>query len=168
MGNQKFCYSMQGMANFAFNLVSDYFISINAYFVLPEEEKRSRFKEYATFIGDIGILIQQDGHRRKDQFENMIKISISASDHSVTVNGIKTMVSDSSVNIMIDSRSTTVNLDKTVDEKTTPGLTVTVKQPKLSFKVTFVHNHIDLIFIDDSGVSHDCHGIMGKLGMEKF
>ena len=168
MGNQKFCYSMQGMANFAFNLVSDYFISINAYFVLPEEEKRSRFKEYATFLGNIGILIQQDNHREKGQFENMTKISISASDHSVTVNGIKTMVSDRSVNIVIDSRSTTVNLDKTVDKKTTSGLTVTVKQPKLSFKVTFVHNHIDLVFIDDSGVSHDCHGIMGKLCMKNL
>ena len=167
MGDQKFCYSMQGMANFAFNLVSDYFISINSYFVLPEEEKRYRFKEYATFIGDTGIMIQHT-IKGKDQLENMTKISISASDHSVTVNGIKTMVSDCSVNIMIDSRSTTVNLDKTVDKKTTPGLTVTVKQPKLSFKVTFVHNHIDLIFIDDSGVSHDCHGIMGKLCMKNL
>ena len=154
---------MQGMANFAFNLVSDYFISINAYFVLPEEEKRHRFKEYATFLGDIGILIQQDDHRGKDQLKNMTKISISASDHSVTVDGIKTMVTDHSVNIVIDSRSTTVNLDKTVDGKTKPGLTVIVKEPKLSFKVTFVHNHIDLVFIDDSGISHDCHGIMGEL-----
>ena len=161
MGNQKFCYSMQGMANFAFNLVSDYFISINAYFVLPEEEKRSRFKEYATFIGDIGILIQQDGHEGKDQLKNIIKISISASDHSVTVDGIKTVISDHSVNIAIDNTTTVVD-DKTVDEKTTPDLTVTVKQPKLSFKVTFVHDHIDLVFIDDSGVSQDCHGIMGK------
>ena len=163
MGNQKFCYSMQGMANFAFNLVSDYFISINAYFVLPEEEKQSMFKEYATFIGDIGILIQQDGHRGKDQLKNMTKISISASDHSVTVDGIKTVISDHSVNVVIDSRSTMVTVDKTVDEKTTPDLTVTVKQPKLSFGVTFVHSHIDLVFIDDSGVSHDCHGIMGKV-----
>ena len=163
MGNQKFCYSMQRMANFAFNLVSDYFISINAYFVLPEEEKRSRFKEYATFLGDIGILIQQDGHKGKNQLKNIIKISISASDHSVTVDGIKTVISDHSVNIVIESRSTTVVYNKTVDEKITPDLTVTVKQPKLSFKVTFVHNHIDLVFIDDSGVGHDCHGIMGKV-----
>ena len=163
MGNQKFCYSMQGMANFIFNLVSDYFISINAYFVLPEEEKRSRFKEYATFLGNIGVLIKQDGHGEKGQLENMTKISISASDHSVTVDGIKTIISDHSVNIVIDSRSTTVNVEKKVDREGMPGLTVTVEQPKLAFKVTFVHNHIDLVFIDDSGISHDCHGIMGKL-----
>ena len=98
MGNQKFCYSMQGMADFVFNLLSDYFININAYFVLPEEEKRSRFKEYATFIGDIGILIRLDGQRGN---ENMTKISISASDHSVSVDGIKTVVSDHSLNIVI-------------------------------------------------------------------
>ena len=168
MGNQKFCYSMQGMANFAFNLLSDYFISINAYFVLPEEEKRSRFKEYATFIGDIGILIRLDGHRGKSKVENMTKISISASDHSVSVDGIKMVVNDHSLNIVIDSMSTMVSLDKTVDKKTNPGLTLTVKRPKLSFEVTFVHNHIDLVFIDDSGVSHDCHGVMGKLLMKDF
>ena len=140
MGHQKFCYSMQGMANFAFNLLSDYFISINAYFVLPEEEKRSRFKEYATFIGDIGILIRLDGQRGKNKIENITKISISASDHSVSVDGIKTVVSDHSVIVTIDNRSTMV-----------------------TFQVTFVHNHIDLVFIDDSGISHNCHGIMGKL-----
>jgi len=163
LSNQKFCYSMQGMADFIFNLVSDYFISINAYFVLPEEEKRPRFKEYATFLGDIGILIRQDGHKGKGQLEKMTKISISASDRSITVDNSKTIISDYSVNVVIDSGSTTVNIKNKVDKKITPCLTVTVKQPKLIFKVTFVHNHIDLIFIDDSGVSHDCHGIMGKL-----
>ena len=72
----------------------------------------------------------------------MTKINISASDHSVIVDGIKTMIRDRSVNVVIDTTSTIVNLDKivVVDEKTTPGLTVTVKQPKLSFKVMFVHN----------------------------
>ena len=165
MGNQKFCYSMQGIANFAFNLLSDYFISINAYFVLPEEEKRSRFKEYATFIGDIGILIRLDGQRGN---ENMTKISISASDHSISVDGIKTVVNDHSLNIVIDNRSTMVSVDKTVGKKTKPSLTLTVKQPKLSFQVTFVHNHIDLVFIDDSGVSDNCHGIMGKLLRKAF
>ena len=168
LGNQKFCYSMQGMADFAFNLLSDYFISINAYFVLPEEEKRSRFKEYATFIGDIGILIRLDGQRGKNKIENITKISISASDHSVSVDGIKTVVSDHSVNVIVDNRSTMVSVDKTVDKKTKPGLTLTVKQPKLSFQVTFVHNHIDLVFTEDSGVSHNCHGIMGKLCLTIF
>ena len=108
-------------------------------------------------------MIRLDGQIRKNKVENMTKISISASDHSVSVDGIKTVVSDHSVNIVIDNRSTMVNVDKSVDKKTKPGLTLTVKQPKLSFEVAFVHNHIDLVFIDDSGVSDDCHGVMGKL-----
>ena len=69
---------------------------------------------------------------------------------------------------MIDNRFTMVSVDKTVDKKAKPSLTLTVKQPKLSFQVTFVHNHIDLVFIDDSGVSHNCHGIMGKLLRKTF
>ena len=153
---------MQGMADFIFNLVSDYFININAYFVLPEEEKRSRFKEYATFIGDVGILIQQDDQSLSQLERGVTKIGISARDHSVTVDGIATIINDNPVSVVIDGRFTAVKIDKTVDGKT-PTLTVTLKQPAVAFKVTFVHNHIDLVFINDSGLNHGCHGIMGKL-----
>jgi len=77
------CYSLQGIANFVFNLISDPLININAYFIPPKVE--SNLKEYSTFLGDVGIMIKSSKCLKNDDCANkdIIKMKISAEDNTV-------------------------------------------------------------------------------------
>ena len=157
---QLLCYSMQGLAYFAFNLISDPTININAYFIPPE--KKEDFKEYATFLGDIGIMIQPNNCEGKCKTEDITKITISASDRSVLLDGSRTVLSDRPVHVMVDNTTATIQLGEKLKKGEHPNMIVSVKKPTLSFKVNFVNEHLDLAVMDDNGISDGCHGIMGK------
>ncbi|XP_065896424.1 uncharacterized protein [Dysidea avara] len=157
---QLLCYSVQGLAYFAFNLISDPTININAYFIPPE--KKENFKEYATFLGDIGIMIQPNNCEGKCKTEDITKITISASDRSVLLDGSRTVLSDRPVHVMVDNTTATIQLGEKLKKGEHPNMIVSVKKPTLSFKVNFVNEHLDLVVMDDNGISDDCHGIMGQ------
>ncbi|XP_065899976.1 inter-alpha-trypsin inhibitor heavy chain H5-like isoform X2 [Dysidea avara] len=157
---QLLCYSVQGLAYFAFNLISDPTININAYFIPPE--KKEDFKEYATFLGDIGIMIQPNNCEGKCKTEDITKITISASDRSVLLDGSRTVLSDRPVHVMVDNTTATIQLGEKLKKGEHPNMIVSVKKPTLSFKVNFVNEHLDLAVMDDNGISDGCHGIMGQ------
>jgi len=154
---QQLCYSMQGLAGFIFNLISHPNVNINAYFIAPEED--TTLKEYATFLGEVGIMVRPDhcmGHCQSKH------ITISASDRSVLLDGSKTVITNRPVHVLVDNSTTTIQLGQVLTNGDTPSLTISIKKPKLSFKINFVNEHLDLFVMDDSGISSDCHGIMGK------
>ena len=96
------------MAGFIFNLISHSNVNLNAYFITPQEE--SNLKEYATFFGDIGIKVQPDQCMGECQSKHITKITISASDRSVFLDGSRTVISDHSVHVTVDNSTTTIQL----------------------------------------------------------
>ena len=150
---------MQRLAGFIFNLISHSNVNLNAYFITPQEE--SNLKEYTTFLGDIGIKVQPDQCMGECQSKHITKITISASDRSVFLDGSRPVVSDHPVHVMVDISTTTIQLGE-VTKGDIPSLTTSMKKPKLSFRINFVNEHLDLMVMDDSGISSDCHGIMGE------
>lgn len=159
LNGQDICYSLQGEPYFAFNLISDPVISINSYFIPPEKGKN--LTEFATFLGDIGILVQPEQCMGNCVPYNITKIVISASDRSVLIEGSKTKVKDRNVQVLVDDSIATVKLGIVLGKGDHPSLTVTIKYPPLAFKVQFVNEHLDLIVKDFSGISSSAHGIMG-------
>ncbi|XP_065900115.1 inter-alpha-trypsin inhibitor heavy chain H5-like [Dysidea avara] len=157
---QQLCYSMQGLANFIFNLISHPNINVNAYFIAPEKDKN--LKEYATFLGDIGIMIQPDHCMGDCRSKHITTITISASDRSILLDGSKTVITDRPVHVLVDNSTTTIQLGQVLTNRNTPSLIVSIKKPRLSVKINFVNEHLDLMVMDDSGISSDCHGIMGQ------
>ena len=153
---QQLCYSMQGLAGFIFNLISHSNVNLNAYFITSQEE--SNLKEYATFLEDIGIMVQPDHCMGECQSKHITKITISASDRSVFLDGSRTVISDRPIHVTVDNSTTTIQLGE-VTKGDIPSLTVSIKKPKLSFRINFV---IDLMVMDDSSISSDYHGIMGE------
>jgi len=149
---------VQGLAYFVFNLISDPSININAYFIPPE--KKQDFKEYATFLGDIGIMINDC--EDKCQTEDITKITISASDRSILLDGSRTVLTDRPVHVMVDNTTAIIQLGEKLKKGEHPNIIISVKKPRLSFKVNFVNEHLDLAVMDDGGISSNCHGIMGK------
>ena len=160
LNGQDMCFSLQGEPYFAFNLISDLTISINSYFIPPENGKA--FSEFATFLGDIGILVQPEECKGHCDQEDITKIAISASDRSVLLGGSRTKLKNRHVKVFVENGTATIKLGNILRKEDHPSLTVTVKQPPLSFIVQFVNEHLDLIVKDFSGISSSAHGIMGK------
>ena len=161
LNGQDMCYSLQGEPYFAFNLISDPIISINSYFIPPE--KGNTLNEFATFLGDIGILVQPEECKGNCDQDDITKIAISASDRSVLLDGSRTKLTNRHVQVFVDNSTATIKLGSVLRKEDHPSLTVTIKQPPLAFTVQFVNEHLDLIVRDFSGISSSAHGIMGKL-----
>ena len=157
---QLLCYSMQGLADFVFNLISDPAININAYFIAPEN--REDFKEYATFLGDIGIMVRTNDCKEECRPKDITKITISASDRSIFIDGSRTVLTDRPVHVLVDNTTANIQLGEKLKKGEHPNMIISVKRPQLSFKINFVNEHLDLVVMDNSGISNDCHGIMGK------
>ena len=163
LNGQDMCYSLQGEPYFAFNLVSDPTISINSYFIPPE--KGSDLDEFATFLGDIGILVQPEECKGNCDQDDITKIAISASDRSVLLEGSRTKLKNRHVQVFVENSTATIKLGSVLKKGDHPSLTVTIKQPPLTFQVQFVNEHLDLIVKDFSGISSSAHGIMGELAI---
>ena len=166
LNGQDMCYSLQGEPYFAFNLISDPIVSINSYFIPPE--KGNALNEFATFLGDIGILIQPEECKDNCDHDDITKIAISASDRSVLLGGSKTKLTNRHVQVFVENSTATIKLGSVLKKEDHPSLTVTIKQPPLAFKVQFVNEHLDLIVKDFSGISSSAHGIMGRLYMHSY
>jgi len=160
------CYSLQGIANFVFNLISDPLININAYFISPKVE--SDLKEYATFLGDVGIMIKSPKclKNNKCASQDIIKMKISAEDNSILLGASKTTVTDQVVHVMVGNDTTTVLLGQRFTKKQQRYVIIEVKESHLAFKFQFMNGHLDLIILDLTGISDTAHGIMGKCNCE--
>jgi len=155
------CYSLQGMAYFIFNLISDPLININAYFIPPEAE--AGLKEYSTFLGDVGIVIKSPKCLKSEcTNKDIIKVRISASNRSVILGTSETMVTDRAVHVSTNYTSTFVYLGKKFKNKEQRYVIIEIKESNLAFKFQFFNEHLDLIVLDFDGISDNAHGIMGK------
>jgi len=156
------CYSLQGIANFMFNLISDPLININAYFIAPKVE--SNLKEYSTFLGDVGIMIKSPRCLKNGYCanKNIIKMKISAEDNTVLLGASKTAVTDQVVHIMVVNDTTIIQLGQRFKKEEQRYVIIEVKESQLAFKFQFFNSHLDLIILDFDGISGTAHGIMGK------
>ena len=71
---EKLCFSIQGMPEFIFNLLSDIHLQLNAKFSLSQAEESHSILNSATFFQQLGLII-------KHTISNISKIS--ALDHSI-------------------------------------------------------------------------------------
>ena len=94
--------------------------------------------------------------------KHITTVTISASDRSILLDGSKTVITDRPVHVLVDNSTATIQLGQVLTNRNTPSLIVSIKKPRLSFKINFVNEHLDLMVMDDSGISSDCHGIMGE------
>ena len=153
------CFSVQGQRNFAFNLINDKYIQINAQFVLPADDESNTIANVSTFLGDVGMVIQSKGTNK------IVVIHVSAQDHSVLVDDSLAIVKDKpvfvdvsngivAININADSQNTKVKKDESA--------WLYINTEGFGVKVKFYKRHLDLLFTETSGLSKDAHGLIGK------
>ena len=151
------CYKMQGLDNLVFNLISHPLITVNTLLITPENE--SNLIADATFMTDIGIMVQSDYCKGGCQPTRML---ISAGDRSFNLYSSKTVITDRSVFVQIGNSTASVHLGRSMKNKQSPSLIVAVKKPRISIRFSFVNKHLDMIITDDRGLDNDCHGIIGE------
>ena len=151
---------MQGLENFALNLISHPTININGLLVIPENES-GLFKD-ATVITDIGIVVQPDHCRGKCRPKDITEMIISASDRSFTLYDSKTVIINRPAFVLIENSTASIRLGQALTNEQTPSLIVSIKKPKMSIRIKFVNEHLDMIITADSGLGSDCHGLLGE------
>ena len=157
---QKLCYNMRGLDNLTFNLISHPLININALLVIPENE--SSLITDATIMTDIGIMVQPDHCMGECKPEDITRMIISASDRSFALYGSRTVITDRLVYVLLDNSTASINLGQVIKNKQSPSLIIAVKKPRMSLRINFVNEHLDMVIIDDRGLGSDCHGIIGE------
>ena len=157
---QNLCYNMRGLDNLTFNLISHPLFNVNVLLTIPENE--SNLTTDATIMTDIGIMVQPDHCMGECQPDDITRMIISASDRSFTLYGSKTVITDRPVFVLVDNSTASINLGQVMKNKQSPSLTVAVQKPKMSFRINFVKEHLDMIILDDRGLGSDCHGIIGE------
>ena len=153
------CFSVQGEPNFVFNLISDKYLQLNALFVLPAEDESNTIANVSTFLGDLGMVIQNKDKGRP------IFIHVSAQDHSVILDNGITVVKDKPVIVNVHNSTVTISIDAT--DQTTKLIKdesawLHINTEGFSIKVRFYKRHLDIFLANTSGLSKDTHGLIGK------
>ena len=153
------CFNIQGQPNFAFSLISDKYIKMNAQFVLPAIEESHTISNVSTFVGDLGLVV------KNPKTGNITIIKISSQDHSVAVGSSFTIIKNKAVTVQV--------LDKisiTVDNEQTSGLKdssawLYINCKGFGIKVRFYKKHLDMFLTKTSGLTKESDGIIGKLNL---
>ena len=153
------CFSVQGEPNFAFNLINNKYIQLNAQFVLPAKDESNTIANVSTFLGDLGIFI-----RNKDTSKPVV-IHVSAQDHSIKINNTMTVVKDKPV--FVDVSNSTIAIDINSNGQTAKLMKdesawLYINTEQFGIKVRFYKQHLGLFFTKTSGLSNDTHGLIGK------
>ena len=152
------CFSIQGQPNFAFNLISDKCIQINAEFVLPAEDESNTIANVSTFIGDLGMVI-----RNKDTDKHVV-IHVSAQDHSVLVDDSLAIVKDKPVFVNVSNGKVAININadgQNTKVKKDESAWLHINSEGFGVKVKFYKKHLDMLFTETSGLSTDALGLIG-------
>ena len=150
------CFSVQGEPNFAFNLIKDQYIQLNAQFVLPAEDESHTVGNVSTFLGDLGLAITDP------ETGNITIVKVSAPDHGVLVGHSLTVVMDKPVYVDV-SKTVTIKIDayaettKLKDE----SAWLYINTDNFGIKVRFYKKHLDMFLTKTNGLTKDAHGLIG-------
>ena len=155
--HEKLCFSVMGIPEFVFNLFSDVNLQLNAKFALPHADESRHILESATFIQQLGLIVK---HPMKGA---LIKVKISALDHSIVVADSLIFVKQYPVTVNIVNNTVTTAVE-TVSSNPAHDETAWVKiitDVGFNLKLKFVKKHLDYAITDSSGLTSKAHGIQG-------
>lgn len=150
---QQLCYSVHGEHDFAFNLLSNKLLTMNARFIADS------VREEITWIGELGIVVKQAPKKKA----NATLLRFCAKEQTVCV-GDKMMLDASGIEKMsftggrfaISERKEVVDLKR-------PEVLVEFPDIGISFTVVFVRGkHLDMVWNKVEPNMGKPHGMIGK------
>jgi len=154
MSKQLLCYSIQGYAGLAFNLISNSHITINAMFIDSVQDKSE-----ATWIGKMAIIPHGGGDD-----ENYETIVLDSVNQAVIIQGQGKFKAAVVQEIHIHShKNISVKFTRgMIKQVGNPVVRVIYTKPLASFDVTFHSNHLDVDWKIHDELIQNSHGLMGK------
>ena len=145
------CYSIQGYSGLAFNLISNYHITINALFITSINDQTE-----ATWIGKLAVIpsIKNDG----------TAVIFNSINQDVEIQNQGKFKASVIGQININSHNNiTVKFTKgMVKKKGNPHVRVVYSKQQAIFDITFYSNHLDIDWTVQGKLMENSHGLMGK------
>ena len=146
------CYTVQGEHGFAFNLIRNKKIHMNAMFV-PDSRRVE-----VTWLGSMGIVIHESSYKRSNgtalRFESKV--------NTIHI-GDKIMLKARNIEkLTFSNGKLTISEAPPVEGFKYPAVYVDLQDVSLSFTIKFMNEHLDLFWHSTGQVITDSHGIIGK------
>ena len=146
------CYTVQGEHGFAFNLISNKRLYMNAMFV-PDAKR-----EEVTWLGNMGIVINNHGYKKT----NMTKLRFQAIKNLIHINNQMTLEARNIDKLTFKSGKLIISEALQVEGYKQPMVRIDLVDVELSFSIKFMTDHLDLFWHSTGQKLADSHGLIGK------
>ena len=147
------CYTVQGEHGFAFNLISNQKVYMNAMFV-PDA-----LREEVTWLGTMGIVINNNGYKKS----NMTKLRFEAIKNKIHIDNQMVLEARNIEKITFENGKLTISEAQPTEGYKQPFVRVDLKDVELSFSIKFMTEHLDLYWHSTGQKTADSHGLIGEI-----
>ena len=152
------CYTVQGEHGFAFNLISNEKVYMNAKFV--QDSRR----EEVTWLGSMGIIVQSSGYKSS----NATALRFEAIENKIYINNKIILEARNIEKLTFSDSKLMISEAAPVEGFRYPKTFVDLKDVGLSFSIEFMNEHLDLYWHSTGQQVADSHGLIGKHSCEHF
>lgn len=145
------CYTVQGEHGFAFNLISNNKIQMNARFV-PDSRR-----EEVTWMGSMGIVVPN-----KNGKGNGTKLRFEAQDNMMFINDKVILKAKNIEKVSLKGGKLRMSEAPQRQGYTHPEVLVDLEDVGLSFSVRFMSEHLDLMWRSTGVQMPQSHGLVGE------
>ena len=149
------CFTVQGEHGFAFNLISNQHLHMNALFV-PDSQR-----EEVTWMGSMGII----AHYATNNYQGSNKTSLrfDARGEKVHIGEKVTLAARGIHSIIFRNRKMFITEASVERKEVYPSVTVNMEDVGLHFTIKFVGEHLDIYWNDVAAQSPQSSGLIGRL-----
>ena len=150
--NKLLCFTVQGEHGFAFNLISNEHLHMNALFV-PDSQR-----EEVTWMGSLGII----AHYATNSYQGKNKTSLKfdAKDAKVHI-GEKVTLEARGIHSLV-FKNNKMFITEAEQKEVYPSVTVNMADVGLHFTIRFVGEHLDIYWNDVAAQSPQSSGLIGR------
>ena len=151
-GGKLLCYTVQGEHGFAFNLISNKKVFMNAMFV-PDSRR-----DEVTWLGSMGIIVKGTGQK-----DNMTALRFQARENKIYVNDKVVLEARNIEMLTFRNGKLTISEASPVEGFKQPRVHVDLVDVGLSFCVDYMSEHLDLLWHSTGQRLKESHGIIGNV-----
>ena len=152
------CYTVQGEHGFAFNLISNKRLYMNAMFV-PDAKRKE-----VTWLGNMGIVIKNHGLKKT----NMTKLRFQAIKNLIHIDDQMSLDARNIDKLTFENGKLTISEALPVEGYKQPMVRIDLVDVELSFSIKFMTEHLDLFWHSTGQKLADSHGLIGKEAASVF
>ena len=145
------CYTVQGEHDFAFNLISNEKVQMNAIF-LPDSHRPE-----VTWMGSIGITALNTGYKKS----NGTSLRFTAKENKVYIGDKVVLHARTIEKLTFTNGKLTISEAPPVEGFKYPEVLVDLHDASLSFSIKFMNEHLDIFWHSIGVQTVNSHGLIG-------